>query len=206
MRIGYARVSTAEQNLDLQRDALHAAGCERIHAETVSGGRSERPELARALEALRPGDVLVVWKLDRLGRSLKELVALVEAIGGRGAGLVSLSDPIDTTSAQGRLVFSIFASLAEFERSLIVERTRAGLAAARARGRKGGRPPGLSARARTTAAAAEALYREGRLSVVEIARTLGIGKATLYRYLRHRGVEIHARASLQNGPAPQSSP
>jgi DNA invertase Pin-like site-specific DNA recombinase len=193
MRIGYARVSTADQSLDLQRDALLAAGCERIYAETVSGARIDRPELARALDGLRRGDALVVWKLDRLGRSLKDLVALVEAIGAKGAGLVSLSDPIDTTSAQGRLVFSIFAALAEFERSLIVERTRAGLAAARARGRMGGRPPGLSPAARTTAAAAEALYREGRLSVLEIARTLGIGKATLYRYLRHRGVAIGSR-------------
>ena len=132
----------------------------------------------------------MIWKLDRLGRSLRDLVELVSTLMDKGVGLKSLHDPIDTTSSQGRLVFNIFASLAEFERDLIIERTQAGLSAARARGRKGGRPKGLSPTAEKKAVAAEALYREGRLSVNEIAENLGVSKATLYKYLRHRGVEV----------------
>lgn len=190
MKFGYARVSTRDQNLDLQVDQLRQAGCEQILQETASGTKVERPVLKSLLEQMRAGDVLVIWKLDRLGRSLRDLVDLVSTLMERDIGLKSLQDPIDTTSSQGRLVFNIFASLAEFERDLIIERTRAGLNAARARGRLGGRPKGLSAAAEKKAVAAEALYKEGRLSVNEIAENLGVSKATLYKYLRHRGVKV----------------
>lgn len=190
MHLGYARVSTKEQTLDLQLDALRQAGCERIFQETVSGATAERPELAALLAHVRPGDVIVIWKLDRLGRSLTHLVEVVGTLMARGVGLKSLQDPIDTTTAHGRLVFNMFASLAEFERDLIRERTRAGLDAARARGRQGGRPKGLSGAAQKKALAAEALYQKGELSVRDIARNLDISKATLYSYLRYRGVKI----------------
>jgi DNA invertase Pin-like site-specific DNA recombinase len=192
MHFGYARVSTKEQNLNLQLDALKSAGCETIFSETASGAKTERQELDRLLSQVRKGDVIVIWKLDRLGRSLKHLVEVVTTLMEKGVGLKSLQDPIDTTTAQGRLIFNIFASLAEFERDLIQERTHAGLHAARARGRMGGRPKGLSAAAQKKAIAAEALYKEGKLSVADIAHNQNISKATLYSYLRHRGVEIGA--------------
>jgi len=190
MKFGYARVSTRDQNLDLQIDQLRQAGCEEIVQETASGAKSERPALKSLLKRVRAGDVLVIWKLDRLGRSLRDLVELVSTLMEKNVGLKSLHDPIDTTNSQGRLVFNIFASLAEFERDLIIERTQAGLSAARARGRRGGRPRGLSATAEKRAVAAEALYKEGRLSVNEISENLGVSKATLYKYLRHRGVVV----------------
>jgi len=190
MKIGYARVSTRDQNLDLQVDALKLAGCERIYQDVASGSKTERPALAELLGQLRAGDVLVIWKLDRMGRSLAHLVELVGDLVTRKVGLLSLDDPIDTTSAQGRLVFNLFASLAEFERELIRERTQAGLSAARVRGRVGGRPKGVSSQAEATAMAAETLYRERRLSVNAIAQKLHVSKSTLYSYLRHRGVEI----------------
>jgi DNA invertase Pin-like site-specific DNA recombinase len=190
MKLGYARVSTRDQNLDLQLDALKRAGCERIYQDVASGSKTARPALDEMLAQLRAGDVLVIWKLDRMGRSLAHLVELVGDLVKRKVGLVSLNDPIDTTSAQGRLVFNLFASLAEFERELIRERTQAGLSAARARGRVGGRPKGLSSQAEATAMAAETLYREKRLSVSSIAGKLHISKSTLYGYLRHRGVEV----------------
>ncbi|MTI31351.1 recombinase family protein, partial [Xanthovirga aplysinae] len=188
---GYARISTTDQNLDFQLDALNSAGCKRIFKDTVSGAKKYRPGLDELLENLREGDVVLVWKLDRLGRNLKHLVELVTDFNERGIGLKSLNDPIDTTSAQGRLVFNIFASLAEFEREVIRERTRAGLEAARKRGRKGGRPRGLSQKAKQKAIVAEALYRED-LSVNEICEQLKIAKATFYSYLRYRGVEVKA--------------
>jgi DNA invertase Pin-like site-specific DNA recombinase len=194
VKIGYARVSTQEQHFDLQLDALHRAGCEKIYQEQVSGAKMARPELDRALEQLRAGDTLIVWKLDRLGRSLPHLIDVVTALLAKGVGLKSLHDPIDTTTAQGRFIFNVFASLAEFERDLIRERTQAGLQAARARGRTGGRPKGLSAEAEEKAMAAETLYRERKLSANQIARRLGIAKSTLYSYLRHRGVAIGAYA------------
>lgn len=190
MKIGYARVSTRDQKADLQVDALKQAGCERIYQDIASGAKSARPELDKLLAHVRPGDAVVIWKLDRLGRSLKHLVELVGELAERKVGLQSLNDPIDTTHAQGRLVFNLFASLAEFERELIRERTQAGLSAARARGRIGGRPKGLPAKAEATAMAAETLYREGRLSVSAIGEKLHISKSTLYCYLRHRGVDI----------------
>lgn len=189
MKLGYARVSTRDQHLDLQVDALTRAGCERIYQDIASRSTTARPELDALLVQARAGDVLVIWKLDRLGRSLAHLVELVGDLVTRQIGLVSLNDPIDTTTAQGRLLFTIFAALAEFERDLLRERTQAGLTAARARGRVGGRPKGLSAQAETTALAAET-YRERRLSVAAIAHQLHIAKSTLYGYLRHRGVEI----------------
>jgi len=196
MHIGYARVSTKEQHLDLQLDALKGAGCETFFSETASGAKAERQELDRLLSQVRKGDVIVIWKLDRLGRSLKHLVEVVTTLMEKGVGLKSLQDPIDTTTAQGRLIFNIFASLAEFERDLIRERTNAGLQAARARGRMGGRPKGLSAAAAKKAVAAAALYKEGQLSVSDIARNQNISKATLYSYLRHRGVTIGAYKKL----------
>ncbi len=144
MRIGYARVSTHDQNLDLQRDALKAAGCGKIIEDTASGGKAQRSGLDRVRDLLRQGDVLVVWRLDRLGRSLKQLIELIGELEGQGIGFQSVTEAIDTTSPGGKLVFHIFGALAEFERSLIQERTNAGLKAARARGRNGGRPKALS--------------------------------------------------------------
>jgi DNA invertase Pin-like site-specific DNA recombinase len=199
MQIGYARVSTKEQGFALQLDALRKAGCEQVYQEVASSAKTERPVLAGLLRELRPGDVLVIWKLDRLGRSLRHLVELAATLMEQEVGLKSLNDPIDTTTPQGRLTFNLFASLAEFERDLIRERTQAGLSAARARGRNGGRPRGLPPRAQRTACAAETLYREQRLSVREIAEELGIAKSTLYEYLRHRGVPIGRQRPL--GPA-----
>src|SRR5664280_2379752 len=139
--IGYARVSTDDQNADLQKDALKKAGCIKVFTDKASGSLASRPQLDRMLDQLRPGDVVVVWRLDRLGRSLKNLIALVEGLAEREVGFRSLSESIDTTTANGKLFFSLMGALAEFERDLIRERTMAGLAAARARGRVGGRPP-----------------------------------------------------------------
>jgi DNA invertase Pin-like site-specific DNA recombinase len=140
MLIGYARISTHEQNLDLQEDALKAAGCKKVYTDKTGGAKSERPGLEKALADARPGDTLVVWKLDRLGRSLKHLIETVTDLSHRGVGFKSLQENIDTTTSGGKLVFHVFGALAEFERDIIRERTLAGLAAARARGRKGGRP------------------------------------------------------------------
>ncbi|QHT65238.1 recombinase family protein [Rhodocytophaga rosea] len=190
MKIGYARVSTEEQNLDLQLDALLRAGCEKIYQEKVSGMKTQRAELGKLLAHLRAGDVLMIWKLDRLGRSLPHLVELTHELLEKEVGLQSLSDPIDTTTAQGRLVFNIFASLAQFERDLIRERTMAGLASARSRGRLGGRKKGLSEKAQKTALIAEALYKQKQLPVMDLCKQLSISKPTLYRYLRSRGVPI----------------
>ena len=190
MKIGYARVSTREQNLDMQVIALEDADCEKIYEEVMSGAKAERPILDNVLKQLREGDVLVVWKLDRLGRSLKHLVELIQWFMHNNVGLSSLTDPIDTTTPQGRLVFNIFASLAEFERDIIRDRTQAGLSAARARGHTGGRPRGLPKTSEATACAAETLYRERKLPVNQIAKKLNISKSTLYKYLRHRNVEI----------------
>jgi len=197
MKLGYARVSTPDQSFALQVDALHHAGCTAVHQEVSSGARTARPVLDTLLTQLRRGDVLVVWKFDRLGRSLTHLVELVNGLMQKGVELQSLQDPIDTTTPHGRLNLHLFAALAEFERDLIRERTHAGLAAARARGRKGGRPKGLSAQAETTACAAETLYREGTLSVQQIADRLRISKRTLYTYLRHRRVPIGAYRTVQ---------
>ena len=201
MKIGYARVSTREQNLDLQVDALKAAGCERVYQDVASGTKTARPALDELLGQLRAGDVLVIWKLDRMGRSLKHLVELVGSLMERKIGLLSLNDPIDTTSAQGRLVFNLFASLAEFERELIRERTRAGLAAARARGRLGGRPRKMTPEVLKMAMAAMA---DPKTQAGEVARRLGITTTTLYAYVNGDGTvkEIGQRL-LDKAAAPE---
>ena len=193
MKLGYARVSTQDQNLEMQLDALGKAGCEKVFQEKASGMKSDRPQLAAMQQVLREGDVIYIYKLDRLGRSLNHLLELTSDFEKRGIGLVSINDHIDTTTAQGRLIFNIFASLAEFERDLIRERTRSGLEAARARGRKGGRTRGISKEAEKTAMLAQTLYNERKLGVNEIAADLKISKMTLYKYLRHRGVVINNR-------------
>lgn len=190
MKIGYARVSTQEQNLSLQLDALQTAGCTTIHHEKVTSAKKERPELQKLMGQLRAGDVVVVWKLDRLGRSLQDLVSLVNEMQGKGAEFQSLNDHIDTTTPQGKFTFHLFAALAEFERDIIRERTKAGLAAARARGRKGGRPKGLSKEAQHTAIIAERLYHDRELTVKQICKQLSISRGTFYNYLRHRGVDL----------------
>ena len=177
MKIGYARVSTDDQRMDLQRDALTAAGCEKVFTDTASGAKAARPGLAEALAFARKGDVLVVWRLDRLGRSLPELVKVVGELEAAGVGFESVTERIETNSAAGRLVFHVFAALAEFERRLIVERTHAGLEAARARGRKGGRP----ALPPEKVAAIQAMA-VGNRSVSEICKALKIGRSTLYKY------------------------
>ena len=177
MKIGYARVSTDDQRMDLQRDALTAAGCEKVFTDTASGAKAARPGLAEALAFARKGDVLVVWRLDRLGRSLPELVKVVGELEAAGVGFESVTERIETNSAAGRLVFHVFAALAEFERRLIVERTHAGLEAARARGRKGGRP----ALPPEKVAAIQAMAA-GNRSVSEICKALKIGRSTLYKY------------------------
>lgn len=179
MLIGYARVSTADQNLHLQKDALTAAGCAQICEDTSSGAKVARPGLEKALGMLREGDTLVVWKLDRLGRSLKHLIESVQALDNRGVGFKSLQDNIDTTTPGGKLLFHILGSLAEFERDLVRERTNAGLAAARARGRKGGRPKGGSIKKQE---AALTLRQDPKRSVKEICEMLRISQATFYRY------------------------
>ena len=190
MKIGYARVSTKEQSLDLQEDALTKEGCQKIYSEQISGTKSERPKLKEMMAQLRKGDIVVVWKLDRLGRSLRDLVNLVAKLQDLEVGFKSLQDNIDTTTPTGKLTFHLFAALAEFERDIISSRTKAGLQAARARGRKGGRPKGLSKKAQDKARLAESLYKERERSITEICNHLHISKPTLYKYLRERGVAI----------------
>jgi len=178
--IGYARVSTSDQNLELQLDALKEAGCRRVFEETASGANKARPQLRDALDFLRPGDTLVVWKLDRLARSVQHLIEIIEQLHKRGCGFRSLTEAIDTTTAGGRLIFHIFGALAEFERSIIRERTMAGLDAARARGRKGGRPRLMND---DSLIVAQALLRDGVLTVKDIAKQIGVSEPTLYKYL-----------------------
>jgi DNA invertase Pin-like site-specific DNA recombinase len=180
MLLGYARVSTDDQHLELQRDALNGAGCERLFEDRFSAVRAERAGLKQLLDVSRRGDTVVVWRLDRLARTLKDLIALVEQLDAAGIGLRSLRENIDTSSSGGKLVFHIFGALAEFERALIRERTRAGLAAARARGRKGGRPTLLDDDQR---ALALRLYQERTHTIAEICHVMGISKSTLYTYL-----------------------
>ena len=181
MLIGYARVSTHEQNLDLQKDALEKAECERIFVEQMSGSSSNRPELNKTMDMLREGDTLVVWRLDRLGRSLKHLIELIAELEERKVGFKSLTESIDTNTSGGKLIFHIFGALAEFERNLIRERTNAGLSAARARGRKGGRRPVLDDKQREVAIK---LYNEKNHTIKEICRIMGITKPTLYSYIK----------------------
>jgi DNA invertase Pin-like site-specific DNA recombinase len=181
MLIGYARVSTDDQNLNLQRDALENAGCEKIFTDTISGTKARRPGLEDALSHLRSGDTLVVWRLDRLGRSLKHLIDTVTDLQERDVDFKSLTESIDTTTTGGRLVFNIFASLAEFEREIIRERTNAGLQAARARGKQGGRPKALSEK---QIQMLNNLAADRSNTVEEICKTLGISRMTYYRYVK----------------------
>jgi len=180
MLVGYARVSTDDQNLNLQRDALDQAGCEQIFEDQLSGAKAERPGLHQALQYARAGDTLVVWRLDRLSRSLRDLIEMVTLLESKGVGLKSLQEAIDTSSSSGKLIFHIFGALAEFERNLIRERTQAGLQAARARGRKGGRPKALNKDKR---ALAVKLYDEKKHTVDQICEMMGISKPTLYKYI-----------------------
>ncbi len=181
MLVGYARVSTSDQTLNLQKDALEKIGCSKIFTDTISGATTERQGLDEALEYVREGDTLVVWRLDRLGRSLKHLIEVVTDLEKRGIGFQSLTESIDTTTSGGKLIFHIFGALAEFERNLIRERTQAGLQAARARGRKGGRPRALTGK---KVAIAQELYNNKQNSIVDICKTLNISRATLYRYIK----------------------
>ena len=180
MLIGYARVSTEDQKLDLQHDALRAAGCERTFDEKVSGAGARLPEREEMLEYARPGDIVVTWRLDRLGRSLRDLVTVVHTLNERGVGLRSLRESIDTTTAAGRLTFHVFAALAQFEAETARERTRAGLAAARARGTKLGRPRALTAE---QVEMARTMLANPKLSARQVAEQLGVHRTTLYRSL-----------------------
>lgn len=188
MLVGYARVSTEEQTLALQQDALHAAGCGQLFSDTISGAAAERPGLAAALSYLRPGDTIVAWRLDRLGRSLQQLISLLAELKERDIGFRSLTEQLDTTSPGGKLIFHVFGALAEFERDLIRERTQAGLAAARARGRQGGRPKRLGRPEQV--AMAQALYDARTHSVAEICRMLKISRATFYRSIAVKGRDM----------------
>ena len=180
MLVGYARVSTADQSIDLQLQALTQAGCERIFQDQASGARVDRPELNAAIGFMRTGDCLVVWKLDRLARSIRHLIETVDTFEGREIGLRSLTESVDTTTPGGRLVFHIFGALAEFERAIIRERTQAGLIAARQAGRRGGRPRALTDR---DIHAAKAMLSDQRITVLEVANRLSVSLSTLYRYI-----------------------
>src|SRR5512135_191868 len=181
MLVGYARVSTTDQTLDLQKDSLEKVGCERIFTDTASGAKAERVGLDQALGYVRKGDTLVVWRLDRLGRSLRHLIETITKLNERGIGFKSITESIDTTTSGGKLIFHIFGALAEFERDIIRERTQAGLTAARARGRKGGRPKALTLKKQEQALT---LYNAKTNTIDEICRTLHISRATLYRSIK----------------------
>jgi DNA invertase Pin-like site-specific DNA recombinase len=180
MNIGYARVSTQDQNLDLQNDALKAAGCENIYTDKMSGAKTERPGLEKIMSFIRKGDTLVVWKLDRLGRSLKHLILVMNQLEERGIYFKSVQESLDTSTPGGKLIFHVFGALAEFERDIIRERTLAGLAAARARGRVGGRPRKLS---KKQVEMAKNLMKDISIPIAEICKTLSVSKSTLYRYV-----------------------
>jgi DNA invertase Pin-like site-specific DNA recombinase len=182
--IGYARVSTTEQHLHLQQDALVKAGCLKIFTDTISGAKSERKGLSEALDFIRGGDTLVVWRLDRLGRSLKDLIERITELHSRNIGFKSLTEQIDTTTSGGKLIFHIFGALAEFERDIIQERTNAGLTAARARGRQGGRPKSPLSDERKLQMARQ-MYENKSHSVKEICKALGIPRSTFYKYMKN---------------------
>jgi DNA invertase Pin-like site-specific DNA recombinase len=181
MFVGYARISTTDQTLDLQHDALTKAGCSKIFTDTASGAQTDRKGLQEAISYARAGDTLVVWKLDRLGRSLKDLITRIKELETRKIGFKSITENIDTTTSGGKLIFHIFGALAEFERDIIRERTSAGLEAARTRGRTGGRPKSLTS---SKQALAQKLYADKETSVAEICNMLGISRATLWRYVK----------------------
>lgn len=192
MLLGYSRVSTSDQNLDLQIDALKKAGCEKIFQDKLSGAISNRPGLEKLFEHVRSGDCIVVWKLDRLGRSLKDLIEIINQLHEKGVSFRSLTENIDTTSNAGKLIFHIFCSLAEFERSLIKERIAAGIEAARSRGKVLGRKAGLSKEAEKNAILAASLYTKNKLSGEAICEELNISRPTLYKYLKSQGVTLRA--------------
>jgi DNA invertase Pin-like site-specific DNA recombinase len=181
--IGYARVSTTEQNLHLQQDALTTAGCLKIFTDTISGAKAERKGLAEALDYVRAGDTLVVWRLDRLGGSLKDLIERITQLHSRKIGFKSLTENIDTTTSGGKLIFHIFGALAEFERDIIKERTNAGITAARARGRQGGRPRSPLSDEKKLQLARQ-MYENRSLAVRDICKSLGIPRSTFYKYVR----------------------
>ena len=181
MNIGYARISTSDQTLNVQKDALEKIGCTQIFTDTISGSTTERQGLDAALSYVREGDTLVVWRLDRLGRSLKHLIETITDLNNRKIGFKSITENIDTTTSGGKLVFHIFGALAEFERDIIRERTNAGLQAARSRGRLGGRPKALNDK---KASIAQALYKDKNNSITDICKTLNVSRATLYRYIK----------------------
>src|SRR5437016_432382 len=193
MLIGYARVSTSDQTLNLQKDALEKIGCAKIFTDIISGSITERTGLDEALSYVREGDTIVVWRLDRLGRSLKHLIETITNLNNRKIGFKSIQENIDTTTSGGKLVFHIFGALAEFERDIIKERTQAGLQAARARGRKGGRPKSLTGK---KSAMAQALYNDKNNTIDDICKTLNISRATLYRYI----IDFH-QSCLTDKPA-----
>src|SRR2546427_10061794 len=184
MLVGYARVSTSDQTLNLQKDALEHIGCSKIFTDTISGATTERHGLDAALAYVREGDTLVVWRLDRLGRSLKHLIETITTLNNRKIGFKSIQENIDTTTSGRKLIFHIFGALAEFERDIIKERTQAGLQAARARGRLGGRPKALDYK---KAMLAQSLYNSHEHSIKDICDTLHISRATLYKYVRTHG-------------------
>jgi DNA invertase Pin-like site-specific DNA recombinase len=181
MLIGYARVSTQDQTLNLQKDALEKIGCAKIFIDIISGSTTERSGLDEALMYVREGDTLVVWRLDRLGRSLKHLIETITNLNDRKIGFKSITENIDTTTSGGKLIFHIFGALAEFERDIIRERTNAGLTAARSRGRLGGRPKAMNSK---KASIAQALYQDKNNAIADICKTLNISRATLYRYIQ----------------------
>jgi len=181
MKIGYARVSTLDQNLELQTDALSKAGCEKIFTDRASGAKDDRQGLIDAIEFCRKSDSLVVWKLDRLGRSLKHLIETINALHEKKVGFVSVQESIDTTTSGGKLIFHVFGALAEFERELIRERTNAGLASARSRGRMGGRPKAMTTR---QIQMAKTMLADSHTTIREVCKTLDVSKSTLYRYLK----------------------
>lgn len=183
MLIGYARISTQDQTLNLQQDALEKIGCTKIFTDTISGAATERKGLDEAITFLREGDTLVVWRLDRLGRSLKHLIETISLLEQRNIGFQSITENIDTTTSGGKLIFHLFGALAEFERDLIRERTLAGLLAARARGRLGGRPKAKTLDTPKKVAMAQSLYDDKNNTINEICKTLNISRATLYRYI-----------------------
>jgi len=192
MKIGYARVSTADQHLRMQEDALKSAGCEEIYTDVISGVKSQRPGLDQALNYAREGDIIVVWKLDRLGRSIQHLIQTITSLIEKKIGFKSLQENIDTSTSGGKLIFHIFSALAEFERDLIQERTQAGLKAARARGKMGGRPPLLDTRQINRMIE---MYDEQKNTVAEICKIYNISRPSFYNYLKNKKLELAKNSS-----------
>lgn len=194
MKIGYARISTRDQSLELQVETLKTAGCEKVYQEIASGAKTARPILDDLMKNIREGDTLVICKLDRLGRNLAHLLKLIEELKNKGVFIISLNDPIDTTTPHGMMMFHLFGMVAEYERAMIMERIGAGLKAARARGIFGGRKKGLTEAAKEKAKVAKVLYLSNNVRVSEIIKQLNISKPTLYSYLRYQGVKIGSSA------------